>query len=153
MAQSQIQKFGHINSVKFIDTLAEAKAIANQIASYEKSLTAQGEEMMQKFQKNVEAFQRDAQSGNLTPIQQQSKQTELETEQTAIDNYQRSAQESLLKRRDELLKPLLDKINAAIAAIGKEEGYSFIFDSSVGMLFTPESEDLTLKLSRKLYSK
>ncbi len=147
------QKVGHLNTVAFIDTLTEAKIMADQIANYEKSLTAQGEQMAMKFQKNVETFQKEAQSGALTPIQQQSKQTELETEQAALGNYQKSAQESLLKRRDELLKPLLDRINKALVEIGKEEGYLFIFDASVGLLHFPESDNVSNKLSQKLAKK
>ncbi|MBK7468489.1 MAG: OmpH family outer membrane protein [Saprospiraceae bacterium] len=144
------QKIGHLNTVAFIDTLTEAKIMADKIADYEKALTAQGEQMAMKFQKNVEMFQKDVQSGALTPIQQQSKQTELETEQAALGNYQKSAQESLLKRRDELLKPLLDRINKALIEIGKEDGYQFIFDSSIGLLYFPESDNVSAKLSQKL---
>ena len=144
------QKIGHLNTVAFIDTLTEAKIMADKIADYEKALTAQGEQMAMKFQKNVEMFQKDVQSGALTPIQQQSKQTELETEQAALGNYQKSAQESLLKRRDELLKPLLDRINKALIEIGKEHGYQFIFDSSIGLLYFPESDNVSAKLSQKL---
>lgn len=147
------QKIGHLNTVAFIDTLTEAKIMADKIADYEKALTAQGEQMAMKFQKNVEMFQKDVQSGALTPIQQQSKQTELETEQAALGNYQKSAQESLLKRRDELLKPLLDRINKALIEIGKEEGYLFIFDASVGLLHFPESDNVSNKLSQKLAKK
>lgn len=83
------QKIGHLNTVAFIDTLTEAKIMADKIADYEKALTSQGEQMAMKFQKNVEMFQKDVQSGALTPIQQQSKQTELETEQAALGNYQK----------------------------------------------------------------
>ena len=147
------QKIGHLNTVAFIDTLTEAKIMADKIADYEKALTAQGEQMAMKFQKNVEMFQKDVQSGALTPIQQQSKQTELETEQAALGNYQKSAQESLLKRRDELLKPLLDRISKALVEIGKEEGYLFIFDASVGLLHFPESDNVSNKLSQKLAKK
>ena len=144
------QKLGHLNSVAFIDTLAKAKVIADQIAAYEKSLTAQGEQMAAKFQQNVTTFQKQVQDGTMTAIQQQSKQTELETEQAALGNYQKSAQESLLKRRDELLKPLLDKINAALVALGKEENYLFIFDSSSGLLHFPAADNVSEKIAARI---
>ena len=110
------QKLGHLNSVAFIDTLAEAKVIADQIAAYEKSLTAQGEQMAAKFQQNVTTFQK----------------------------------QSLLKRRDELLKPLLDKINAALVALGKEENYLFIFDSSSGLLHFPAADNVSEKIAARI---
>ena len=70
--------------------------------------------------------------------------------QEAIVKYQESAKESLDKRRLELTKPLLDKISKAIIEMGKEQGYMFIFDSSVGLLYQPEGEDISAKLMEKL---
>ncbi|HRI35447.1 MAG TPA: OmpH family outer membrane protein, partial [Saprospiraceae bacterium] len=67
-----------------------------------------------------------------------------------IGKYQQSAQESLNKRRQELLAPLLNRIDEAIKAIGKEASYTFIFDSSAGLIFYPESEDITPLILKKL---
>ena len=33
--------------------------------------------------------------------------------------------------------------------MGKEQGYMFIFDSSVGLLYQPEGEDISAKLMEK----
>jgi outer membrane protein len=54
-------------------------------------------------------------------------------------------------RRQVLLKPILEKIDVAVKAVGKEGGYTFIFDTSSGsMLFATESEDITSLVKTKL---
>ena len=51
-----------------------------------------------------------------------------------------------------LLKPLLDRAEAAIKTVAKENGYSYIFDSSKGgaVLYSPESEDVLPLVKAKL---
>ena len=77
-------------------------------------------------------------------------ESNLEVEQNAIGKYQQSAQESLTKRRDELLAPLLKRINDAINEIAKTEGYTFIFDSVQGFLFADQSKDIFSLVYKKL---
>ena len=53
--------------------------------------------------------------------------------------------------RKQLLQPILMKIDDAIKLIGKENGFSVIFDTSNGaMLFAQESEDVTALVKKKL---
>jgi outer membrane protein len=106
--------------------------------------------MLAKFQANYFKYQEDVQSGNLTQVMQKEIESNLEVEQGALDNYRRSAQESLEKRRAELVKPLLDKINNAIQLVGKEGNYNFIFDSGQSLLFVTESNDLFKEVFAKL---
>ncbi|MDQ3141848.1 MAG: OmpH family outer membrane protein [Bacteroidota bacterium] len=144
------QKVGHLNSSKFLDTLPESKQIATQLQTYEKALSTTGEEMISKFQNNLRKYQQEKQLGNLTPIQQQQMESDLTIEQDAIGKYQQSAQQSLNKRREELLKPLLDSINTALKELAKAEGFLFIFDSSVSLLYMNDALDVTPLLLKKL---
>ena len=57
----------------------------------------------------------------------------------------------LTQRRQALLAPVLDKLNDAIVAVGKEKGYSFIFDVSGGsMLYVTEADDVSALVASKL---
>jgi outer membrane protein len=50
----------------------------------------------------------------------------------------------LFQRNLELTRPVVEKINAAIAEIGDEENYDFIFDASQGnVVHAKEEFDLT----------
>ena len=72
------QKIGYLNSVKFIDTLQEAKLLADQLLQYEKSLSETGEKMISKFQEDLKLYQKDQQAGTLTPTAQKQKESDLQ---------------------------------------------------------------------------
>lgn len=52
-------------------------------------------------------------------------------------------------KREELLKPILTKVDDAIKAVAKESGYAMIFDTSTGaMLFAADTDDVTALMKR-----
>lgn len=149
----QAQKVGHIHSVHLIDSLEEAKVASKTLRQYEQTLAKTGDEMVASFQLKLKAYQDEAKKGNMTANQQKTKESELEVDQNAIANYRQSMRSSLDKKRQELIQPILEKINKAIMEIGDENKYLFIFDSSIGLLYFPESEDLFGKVMMKLEPK
>lgn len=55
------------------------------------------------------------------------------------------------KRNKELTAPIVEKINAVIAKIAEEEGYSVIFDASQGnIVFAKKALDLTQQVMERL---
>ncbi|NOT35822.1 MAG: OmpH family outer membrane protein [Saprospiraceae bacterium] len=140
------QKYGHVNYRMLLDSIQESKVINEQLNRYEKSLSDVGDKMLTKFQENFIKYKAGVEAGTLTATQRSQMESDLEVEQNAITNYQKSANESLEKRNTELLKPLLDKMTEKIKLFAAQEGYSMIFDSSLGLLFTIPTEDLLGKL-------
>jgi outer membrane protein len=47
------------------------------------------------------------------------------------------------------LKPIIDKAKKAIEDVAKENGYTYIFDSSVGVLLYYENSDDIMTLVKK----
>lgn len=144
------QKYGHINSRTVIDSLHESKKILEQLGIYEKALGKTGEEMVQKFESNLANYRKEISSGNVPPVRQKEMESNLEMEQDAIAKYQRSAKESLDKRREELLAPMLERVDATINDLAKNEGFNLIFDSSVGFVHYDNTFDLTYRLIKIL---
>jgi outer membrane protein len=61
------------------------------------------------------------------------------------------AEEKVAKKRQALYQPIVEKINTAIKELAKEQGYTYIFDSSAGvLLFAEESDNLIEPLKKKL---
>jgi outer membrane protein len=57
----------------------------------------------------------------------------------------------LAKKREELLQPILDRVNKAIGDIAKEQGYSYVFDASSNiLLYADASADVTALVKKKL---
>ena len=146
------QKVGHVNTGLLLEAMPEVKAADTQLESLQKKLMSEGETMVKAFQKEYQETVAEVNSGSMTPKQQQDKQQVLQQKQQQIQAFEVKVQEDILKEREKLLKPILDKVDAAIQAVGKEGGYLFIFDTSVPnvILFAEEPLDLTEEVRAKL---
>ncbi len=137
------QKFGHINSQQLLLELPQIKTADQQLTEYQKTLMSKGEQMLKNLESNYNAYVAEANSGTLSQIQMQQKEGELAKEQQAIQAYELEVQNLLVAKREELYKPILDDVKAKVDQIGKDGGYTMIFDSSGGfLLHMDNSEDL-----------
>jgi outer membrane protein len=92
------------------------------------------------------------QSGNLAPIKEKEQQELLQKEQELIQGFEQQIQQKLQVKREELLKPIVDKITAKIKEVCTENKFVMVFDTSSfnALLFTPDSEDITALVRTKM---
>ena len=95
---------------------------------------------------------KEQQAGNLAPIEEKEQQELLQKEQEAIQAFEQEIQQKLQVKREELLKPIVDKITAKISEVCKENGFVMVFDTSSfnALLYSPESEDITSLVRSKM---
>ena len=79
-----------------------------------------------------DAYQKE--SKNLTDIVKQSKEQELVDLQRLIQEFQTNAQTQLQDRQTALFQPVMAKVDKAIKDVGKENGFTYIFDVAKGSL-------------------
>ncbi|MEL6123765.1 MAG: OmpH family outer membrane protein [Bacteroidota bacterium] len=145
------QKYGHLNSSQLILSMPEVKTADAQLESYQKQLFAKGEEMVSTFETEYNAYLQQANSGELSQIQMQTKEGALAEKQNEIRTYELQVQELLATKKQELYQPILDKVQTVVDQIGKEMNYTMIFDTSMGgLLFVEGSEDLMPTMKAKL---
>ena len=145
------QKYGYLNSSQIIMMHPDVKAADQKLVNYQTELIKVGEDMAKKLESNYNAYVQEANSGTLSKIQMQEKETKLAQEQEAIRQYEVEVQQKILIKREELYKPILDKIDAAVKAVGQENGYNMIFDTSGGaILHATESDDIFELVKAKL---
>jgi len=145
------QKFGYINSAQLLSELPEVVSAESQLETYQKQLISSGEGMVKKLEAKIQAYSKEAQEGLLSQVQMQKKEAELGEEQQKIQAYELEVQNKILKKREELLQPIMDKVKVALENVGKEQGYTMIFDSSAGtILHANESENVMSAVKAKL---
>ncbi len=145
------QKFGFVNSQELLLSMPEIKAADTELETYQKQLIAVGQSKVQEFEVEYKKYGEDSQKGILSQVQAQAKEAELMKKQEDIQKYEQEVQNQLGMKREELYKPLLDKVKAAIDTYGKENAYTMIFDSSAGtILHAVESDNLLAPLKAKL---
>lgn len=145
------QKFGYINSAELLEQLPKVKAANSTLETYQKQLMTQGQDMVKKFETSYQALAKEAQEGKLSQVQMQKKEAELGEEQQKIQAFEVDVQNKILKKREELYGPILDEVKVVIEAIGKEQGYTMIFDSSGGtILHASDSENVMSLVKTRL---
>lgn len=148
-ATASAQKFGYVNSSEILAAMPAMKAAESNLEALQKQLQKQGQNMVQKFQTDLEALQAKAAAGELTPKQQQEESAKMEKRQQEIGTFEQKMINDLQEKRAELLKPIYDSINTAIEAVAKENGYQFIFDQQV-LLYGEEAADVSAMVKTKL---
>lgn len=151
VATSWSQKFGHINSQQLLIESPQVKTADTQIEAYQTTLITKGKEMVAAFERSYQAYATESEAGTLSQIQMQQKEAALQATQQSIQKYEVEVQTKLGMKREELYKPILDKVKVAMDEIGKEGGYTMIFDTATnGLLYAMESEDVLAKVKAKL---
>ena len=84
-------------------------------------------------------------------IKNQDKIAEIQGLEQRIATFQQSATTSLQNKEQELLDPMLQKAQEAIDKVAKNGKYTYIFDSSTGvLLYVNDSEDILPKVKKEL---
>jgi len=149
LINAQALKFGHVNSADLIQAMPETKGADSALAKYRKSLEDQMKTMTAEYQGKLQTYQ--SQQETMAEAIRKTKEKELEDLGTRIQDFQQTAQESMQKKKEELYSPILKKAETAIKTIAKEKSYSYIFDTSAGVvLFAQDSDDIMAAVKAKL---
>jgi outer membrane protein len=153
-AQTASIKIGYTNTDYVLSLMPEAKEISAEITSYQKQLETQLQSKYQEFQDKYSDYQQKASSGQMIPEVMKDKETELNALQQSIQKFQKDADESIQKKQAELLQPAYDKIQNAINAVAKDNGYTYVFSSDAGtypvLLYVRDQDNITDLILLKL---
>ncbi len=150
---SQAQKVGYVDTQMILDNMEEYNAVQQEIENLSQKWQAELEEMYQ----GIETMYRDYQAEEVLLSDDVKKQR-----QEAIFEQERKAKEykqekfgydgELYKVQDEKVKPLQDKVYAAIEVVAKERKLDIIFDKAgnSGILYTNAIFDRTDEVMKKL---
>ena len=145
------QKYGYLNSALLLTELDEVKSADAEIATYQQQLVSKGEAMVKSFETKYKQYSQEAQSGEFSPVQVQQKESDLAAEQKKIQEFEVEVTNDIAKKREELYQPILNKVKGIVDALGKEKGYTMIFDTSTGaLLFADAGEDLMAEVKKRL---
>ena len=144
-------KYGHMNLGNLLELLTETKKANEDLKVFADKLGAKDDSLGRALQVAAEFLQKEYDGGNLTPIQAQQRQAELQKQQEYLQKFEQDANQMVTAKREELLRPILAKVDEAIKAVAKENGYSMIFDTSTGaMLFATDTDDVTAMVKKKM---
>lgn len=141
-----------MNFGNLLTEIPEVQKIDTMLQNYQKDLVTKGQLMVKGLQDKYEAYQKEAADGKLSAIEQQKREQELQSENDNISQYEKEVQDSIAQKRNEWLQPVLAKVETAIKEVGKENGYTYIFDSSIpnAVLYAEDKDDVMALVKKKL---
>jgi outer membrane protein len=142
-------KIGYINFDLLENQMPETKTIRSTLDLYQKTFIDQLTVMNNELQSKNQDFQKN--QASMTDAVRTAKQSELQDMNKRMQEYQQNAQQQVEAKTNELAKPMVDKARAAISAVAKEKGYTYVFNSAqVQMLVLPDGDDLMESVKLKL---
>ncbi len=147
---AQDLKFGHINSSRLLGVMPEREAAQLQLQREERSLINELENLQVEYQNKLQNYVES--QDTLTNVVRQLRESELREMQNRIQEFQANAQEDLQQRQMELIQPIFEKIEKAIAEVARERGYIYVFDIDGNSIlyFSEQSEDVLPYVREKL---
>lgn len=145
------QKFGYINSQALLAEMPQVKQAEANLDALKKQLQKKGQQMLTGLESKYKDLQRKEAQGELSPKQLETEAQNIKAEEAKIGQFEQDMQKQLMTKQEELMKPVIDKINDAIQAVAKEGGYTYIFDAIGGfILYADENQDVTAQVKAKL---
>jgi outer membrane protein len=150
-APSFAQKFGYLNSQALLSELPEVKQADANLQALQAQLEKKGQQMVAELENKYKDLQRKEQSGEISPKALEEEAKKLKEQEAELGKYEQEMQKQLLAKRQETLQPILDKVNNIIKQVATENQFTYIFDSSAGiLLYAQESMDVTALVKTKL---
>lgn len=131
-AIAQNFKFGHINSDELIKAMPEYDSAVVKLQKLQKELNNQLELLTVDLNNKANAY--DKEMKNLSDLVKQTKEQELQDMQRRIQEFQTNAQTELQDKQVTFFQPIYNKADKAIKDVGKEGGYTYVFDVAKGQL-------------------
>ena len=141
-AQPGVQKIGYADWDYIFSQMPEYKKIDNELKTHGDQLQAQLKAKYSEYETKLKAYQ--ASAATMVDAVRKDKEAELTQLQENIQKFQQDAQTSLQKKQ-ELIKPLQDKVFEAVEKVAKQNRLAIIFDKSseLVMIYTDPRHDYT----------
>jgi len=148
------QKIGHVNSQEIMSKMPDIKVIETKIQKESQKMDEMYAEMMQKAQEAAQSFQKAQNDGESESVVKAKYEEAINLEQR-MQVFAQDAQKELQTLQNDLLAPVVEKIQNAINDVAKSGKYSYILDTGSGfnvILYNdgPGSNDITSEVKKKL---
>lgn len=146
-------KVGYTNVELIMYYMPEAISASEALEEYKKIKLQQFDQKRERFSELIETYQEKARQASFSGS---SEETELITSISILENEinqrEKNFESDVSEKQNELLQPVLNKIQAAIDAVAEENGYTYILNQTSGtnILYGVKQFDITDEIAEKL---
>lgn len=144
LTPTKAQRFAYVDTDYILNQMPEYKSAQKQLDL----LALEWQKQVEKKRQQIQKMRSDYEAEKIFLVDEVKKQRlqDIKTKEKELANYQKDkfgVNGELFKKRQELIKPIQDKIFDAIQKVAKDNALDFVFDKagSVSMLFTNPKYD------------
>lgn len=153
-APAQI-RIGYTNIELILAYMPEAKSMEQTLTTYQKKLAEKLKVKEDYSSSKLQEYISLKEANRLSPEEQANREKELMKLDEELRKMAADSEYDLMAKRQELLEPILNKVQDAIDNIAKTEGFTYILNQTTSagvstILYGPGEDDVTEKLLRSL---
>ena len=123
-------KIAHIDTQAFIESMPAYQDAMKQIKQVEQTYQAEIDDLLKEAQSKNERYK--AEASTKTDEENQIRMQELNEMQNSIMEYNQTATKDVQNKREELMRPVLEKARTIIQETAREKGFDYVLDSTLG---------------------
>lgn len=146
---AQKPKMGHVNSDELLQMMPGLDTVQQKLQKYTQDLQKEIQNMQAEYDNKVQDYMANEKS--MSNLIKQTKQQEITELESRIQAFSSQAQQDIQQQREKLLGPIIDRAKQAIEDVAKENGYTYVLDSSpaVGVVLYGEESQNIMPLVKK----
>ncbi len=147
---AQTVKLGYINSQEVMMMMPEVNDVEKQLAEFNEKNMKYLQDMDKEIQDKYAKYEQE--KDNMTEAIRKVQEEELMGLQQRFQTTYQALQQEAQKKQAELLKPLQDKLMAAIESVSKKQGLTMVYDMMSGaVVYKSEAAiDITPAVKKEL---
>ncbi|WP_375447865.1 OmpH family outer membrane protein [uncultured Fibrella sp.] len=147
-------KIGYTSMDYLLGQVPEAKDIQNQLTIQRTQLENESTRMQKEFQEKLQNYEKGG--AQMSEVIRADREKELQGLQARFQDFQKNAETTLQQKYQQLVSPVLQKIQKNIDAVAKENAYSHVFNLDAGagtaviLLYAPEDGNISDMVLKKM---
>lgn len=142
-AQSKA-KLGHVDFATLYSMMPGLDSVKIIFEEYNKGIQEQYAAMQTELENKFMDYQ--SKMGTMSPIIQQTKEAEINDLRERMAEFEQTASQDLQNKELELTSPIIEEARQAVEDVAKENGYTYIFNSTEGLLLYATPSDNVMDL-------
>lgn len=145
---AQTIKLGIVNTNTIFEAMPERATAQTQLETASKTFEDEFKKLTDQMDKEYAEFQ--ALDASTPESIKERRMQALQDLQNRIQQFRMQAQQDLERQQNQLMQPIQEKIQAAIKAVGSEQGFTMIFQDIIPSYVGEGVTDVTPMVKTKL---
>ena len=147
---AQSAKFGYCNSQDIIPKMQEYVDAEAKLKAVQEQYTTEGKKIEAELQKKYQAYEEMSKSATTTDAQRKTAEDELQALSQKYQNFMQAAQQDIQQQQQQQMAPVMQKFNDAVQSVGKENAFTFIYETTALIYTGADAQDVTPLVKAKL---